>query len=305
MTMFQFKKILIPTDFSEPSKKAVTYGLTLAGQFNARVIIAHIVPESSALMYAFPTETFAIERDQEQKAQREIASLVPTEYANQFDVQTMVKTGSIEPELLGIVKDERVDLVVMGTHGRRYLGRWFLGSVTERMLRKIPVPLLTVSHVDTVEHTIGLVAIKQILFATDLEEPSNSSFKYAIELARAAHAQLTVTHIVDHMDRMLWGPAFVTRLQGERAKLVQELKERVSNLVAQEKPPDVEIEPLVVEGQPFEKLLEIADERHIDIIVINLQSKTMLERAFLGSTAERVVRLARVPVLSIPVASAT
>jgi nucleotide-binding universal stress UspA family protein len=135
----------------------VTYGFTLAGQFNARVIIAHIVPESSALMYAFPTETFAIERDQEQKARREIASLVPTEYASQFDVQTIVKTGSIEPELLGIVKDQRVDLVVMGTHGRRYLGRWFLGSVTERMLRKIPVPLLTVSHVDTVEHTIGLV----------------------------------------------------------------------------------------------------------------------------------------------------
>jgi len=303
MPVIQFKKILVPTDFSEASKKAVTYGLTLASQFNAGVIIAHVVPESSALLYAFPTETFAIERDQEQQARREIAHLVPAEYTSQFDVQTIVKTGSIEAELLRIVDEGRVNLVVMGTHGRRYLGRWFLGSVTERMLRKIPVPLLTVSHVDTEQHTIGLVAVKRILYATDLDEPSNSGLKYAIEFARATRAKLTVTHIVDHMDRMLWGPALIARLQGERAKLLQELKERVNNLVAQVKPADVDIDAVVIEGKPFEKLLEIADERSIDMILINLQSKTMFERAFLGSTAERVVRLARVPVLSIPVVS--
>jgi nucleotide-binding universal stress UspA family protein len=301
--MIQFKKILVPTDFSEPSKKAMTYGLTLSVQFNARVIVAHIVPESSALTYAFPTETFDIEREQDQKARREIAGLVPPEYANQFDVQTVVKVGNIEKALLDLVNDEGVDLVVMGTHGRNYLGRWFLGSVTERMLRKIHVPILTVSHVDTDEHKIALVAIKRVLYATDLDEASQSGLKYAIELARAAGAQLTVTHVVDHLDRML-GPALVARLQGERAKLVQELKERVINLVAEEKNPSVAIDTLVVEGKPFEKLLEIASDRQVDIIVINLQSKTMLERAFLGSTAERVVRLAPVPVFSIPFAKA-
>jgi len=82
MPVIQFKKILVPTDFSEASKKAVTYGLTLASQFNAGVIIAHVVPESSALLYAFPTETFAIERDQEQQARREIAQLVPAAYTS-------------------------------------------------------------------------------------------------------------------------------------------------------------------------------------------------------------------------------
>jgi nucleotide-binding universal stress UspA family protein len=54
------KKILVPVDFSDPSKKAVTYGLSLAAQFNAKLIIAHIVPESSALAYAFPVDTSGI-----------------------------------------------------------------------------------------------------------------------------------------------------------------------------------------------------------------------------------------------------
>src|SRR5689334_23019083 len=127
--MIEFKKILVPVDFSEPSKKAVTYGLTFADRSSAKLIIAHIVPESSALLYAFPTETSRIEREQEDRAKREIVKLLPATYARQFDVETIVKTGSIEAELLGIVKNEAVDLVIMGTRGRRNFGRWFLGSV--------------------------------------------------------------------------------------------------------------------------------------------------------------------------------
>jgi len=141
--MSSFKKILVAVDFSEPSKKAVTYGLSLADQFKSELIIAHIVPESSALMYAFPTQMPEIEQQQYEKARREIPSLVPAEYAARLNLQTIVKIGGIEEELLGIVKAEAVDLMVMGTHGRKFLGRWFIGSVTEHMLRKVPVPLLT------------------------------------------------------------------------------------------------------------------------------------------------------------------
>jgi Universal stress protein family len=54
-SMISLEKILVPVDFSEPSKKAVSYGLTLAAESNASLVLAHIVPQSTALMYAFPT----------------------------------------------------------------------------------------------------------------------------------------------------------------------------------------------------------------------------------------------------------
>ena len=60
--MIAFRTILVAVDFSEPSKKALTYGLSLAEQFNAKLIVAHIVPESSALMYAFPTHLADVEQ---------------------------------------------------------------------------------------------------------------------------------------------------------------------------------------------------------------------------------------------------
>ena len=297
--MISLNKVLVPVDFSEPSRKAVTYGLTLAGQFNARLILAHIVPESSALLYAIPTQLLEIEKEQYAKAVAEIRNLVPTEYTAKVNLQTIVKIGNIEQELLGIVREEGIDVVVIGTHGRRRLSRWFIGSVTEHMLRHVPVPVLTVSHVESEEHAIGLAALNRILYATDLSESSSIGLKYAIELARAARAQLTVMHVVDDGDWMLWGVAVIAHL--DRAKLVAELRQKLDDLVKQEKALGVEIETLIVEGKPFRKILEIADNRSIDVIVLNLQSKSIVERALLGSTAERVVRLARMPVLSIPV----
>jgi nucleotide-binding universal stress UspA family protein len=298
--MISPKKILVPVDFSEPSKKAVTFGLTLAGQFNANLILAHIVPESSAFVYAIPTQLLEVQKDQYAKAAVEIRNLVPSEYASRLNLQTMVKIGNIEQELLGIVRDESIDIVVMGTHGRRRLSRWFIGSVTEHMLRHVPVPVLTVSHAEAEKHAIGLVALNRILYATDLSESSSIGLNYAIELARGAGAQLTVMHVIDEEDRMLWGPAVIAHL--DRAKLVAELRQKLNDFVKQEKASGVPIEALLVEGKPFRKIVEIAEDRKMDIIVLNLQSKSMVERALLGSTAERVVRMARAPVVSIPIA---
>lgn len=296
--MISLKKILVPVDFSEPSKKAVTYGLSLAEQFNARLILAHIVPESTALLYAFPTELPDVEKDQYAKAKYEIEKLVPSDRAANSNLVTIVKVGHVEAELLGIVNDEGVDLVVLGTHGRRRIGRWFIGSVTEHLLRNVPVSVLTVSHVELEKHAIGFVSLKRILYTTDLSESSSIGLHYAIELARMGGAQVQVVHVVDDEDWVSWGPALLAVF--DRMKLVQQARRKLDDLVDREKPEGIQIEKSVVEGKPFIKILEIAERGGFDLIVLNLQSKGVLERALLGSTAERVIRGAHIPVLSIP-----
>jgi nucleotide-binding universal stress UspA family protein len=302
--MLPFKKILVPVDFSEPSKKALTYGMTLATQLKAKLLIAHIVPESVAFAYAFPIESYQIEKQQYDTAQREIQALVPPNYGAAFGVQTIVKIGQVEPELLGIVKEEKVDLVVMGTHGRRYVGRWFMGSVTEHILRKVPVPVMTVSHVSPEKHMIdlGLVTARRILYATDLSDSASAGMAYAVELARTADAQLTVLHVADDLDIALWGGAIAGYLEDGRARLVQDLQRKLTEFVTREKPVDMEVEALVLEGKPYERILSFAEDRAMDMIVLNLQSKNRIDRALLGATAERVIRLAHIPVLCVPAA---
>jgi nucleotide-binding universal stress UspA family protein len=303
--MISYKKILVPVDFSEASKKAVTYGMTLAAQCNARLVIAHIVADTSALHYAFPTETFDVEKQQYEKARHEIQRLVPAKCAAHFDVQTIVKTGSIDAELLAIVNEEAAGLVVMGTHGRRHLGRWFLGSVTERMLRKCPVPMLTVGHLGEESHAIelGFVAIKHILYATDLSDSSPVGMQHAVELARSASARLTVAHVVDYARFILLSGTASGYLEEGRRKWVHSMEGKLNEFVEREKPAGLEVERVVLQGEPYKEILQFGETFNVDIIVLNLHSKGLLERAFIGSTAERVVRLAQIPVLSVPIVS--
>jgi len=278
--------------------------MTIAAQTNAKLFLAHIVRDTTALNYTFPSETYESEKHRYEAAKQEIQKLIPEECRDMFDVELVVKTGNIDAEVVGIAQDEAVDLVVMGSHGRKGFGRWFIGSVTERLLRKLPVPMLTVSHVAPEKHAIelGLVSVHNILYAADLSEASTVGMQYAIELARGTGAKLTVAHVVDRTNFTLLANVAAGYLETSKKMWVDAATAKVHELVSREKPSDMEIEIAILEGTPYEEILRFADEQRIDIIALNLQSRGIWERAFLGSTAERVVRLAHMPVLSVPVA---
>jgi nucleotide-binding universal stress UspA family protein len=301
--MSEFKKFLVPMDFSEPSTTALSYGLALATRFHGKLILAHIVPGSASLSYAFPVEAFAIEKDQYDKALKEMKALVASDRLAKLEVRTVVKVGRIEEELLGIVQDESVDLVVLGSHGRRSPARWFIGSVTEHLLRRVPVPVLTVSHIDKdIEMRRSGISIKRMLYATDFGDSSSAGMKYAVDFAERVGAELTVMSVVEYLGMAYRAAAY---LENERAQRLAEMRKQLDEFVARETLPGMNVTTIVVDGKPYEQILAAAQTNRADCIVLNLQSKSVIERAFLGSTAERVVRLAHVPVLGIPFTART
>jgi nucleotide-binding universal stress UspA family protein len=297
--MIQIKTILVPIDFSAPSIGATRYGMTLARQFKAKLVVAHIVPESSVLAYAFPAETFLVEHNQRERAMEELKTLVAPDEVPPIDAKTIVRLGKIGEELLTIVKDEPIDLVVMGTHGRRNLGRWFLGSVTEQILRQVPVPVVTVSRSSEVDNAVksGMMSLKRILFAADLPERS-PGLSYAFELAQRSAAELTIVHVVEYLNLIYTAAAYINE---ERTQRIEEMRRRFDEFVSREKPSGLRVTTVILDGKPYDEILKVAESHSMDMIVLHMQGKGILERAFLGSTAERVVRLARIPVLSVPV----
>jgi nucleotide-binding universal stress UspA family protein len=296
--MIPFRKILVPVDFSEPSKRALDCGLALARRLSAKLVVAHIVPVASALKYAFPIESLAIETKQCEKALEEIQA---EQLAKDVDLQPIVKIGRIEEDLLEIVKEQSIDLVVMGSHGSRYFRRWFIGSVTEHILRRIPVPILTVSHLEETKYPFGggITSFKRLLYAADLGESSAAGMKYATELAQQFSAELTVMTVVEYLNLSYEARAY---LDNERSERIQKVQKQLDAFVAREKPAGLQVRTVVVDGKAYEQILSTADELNVNCIILNLQGKSLLERAFLGATAERVVRLAPIPVLSVPFA---
>ncbi len=285
--MIHIKKVLVPVDFSEASKKAVNYGLSLALEFNARLVLAHIAPFDAVAYEA---------------AKGDLLRLIPVEYRDRCDFEIIVKSGEVRQEILGIVEDKQIDLVVMGSRGRSYFERMLLGSVTERMLRKLHVPILTVSHVDPEKeiHAADPVPLRRLVYATDLVEGSEAGLEFSIRLARGLDARLTVVHVVQPMDAALRGletaafmPNYVDEIRAQAA-------ERLSRMVALVSDGSIPITTVITEGVAYESINNVAAEQNADLIVINLQGKGRLERALIGATAERVIRTATVPVLSLP-----
>jgi nucleotide-binding universal stress UspA family protein len=170
------------------------------------------------------------------------------------------------------------------------------------MLRKLHVPILTVSHLDPDKEIVKPAAVpfEQILYATDLAEGAEAGLELSARLARGLDARLTVAHVVQPFDVAFRGVETAAYLPDVVAEVRARAGERLAKSVAGVSDGSVPITTVVAEGIPYEAINRVAGEVKADLIVINLQGKGMLERALLGSTAERVIRTATVPVLSLP-----
>src|SRR5688572_17030749 len=281
--------ILVPVDFSGASHHAIHWAGLLALKFGAKLTVAHIVPPLAALNY-FPGDVHEFEKKILAEASQRLPGEIPAACRDRLDTQAIVRAGDVRDELLGILSAEGVDLVVMGTHGRRSLERFVLGSTTESMLRKVPVPILTVSARASGKQMDSPfdVPFHRVLYATDLSEASPAALHYCADLARVLGASVTMLHVLDLHGAVAFD---------NEADIHALLMGRMHKTVGEEHCEGLQIATEVVKGVPHREILKFADTINADLIVINLQSKGLLERALLGATAERVIRSSPTPVL--------
>lgn len=138
----RLKRILVPTDFSATSRKAICYAASLAKQFNAEIILLHVVqpvtPPPSLVMLMPDTFDGALREAAAKRLaewRREIA--VPTVKAN-------VREGPAYDEIVRAAEETNTDLIIISTHGHGRLARMLIGSTTERVVRHAPCPVLVV-----------------------------------------------------------------------------------------------------------------------------------------------------------------
>jgi nucleotide-binding universal stress UspA family protein len=135
--------ILHPTDFSENSRVALDWALAWAQQFDARLIVLHVVPEFAAVYQLKQEEVERLSTHMQQVAEAEMRQLWQ-ERGGAVDYELVVTIGAPAQEILRIAIERQVDLIVIGTHGRTGLSHLLLGSVAERVVRLAPCPVLIV-----------------------------------------------------------------------------------------------------------------------------------------------------------------
>ena len=142
--------ILVPTDFSDPSDAALNYGRELARTFGASLHVLHVLDEAEmrgvvGAGYIGPSPTLA-RREQlvEQAVRDRLDDLFDESDRRRLNAHVRAVTGGPVCEILRYTQEQKIDLVVMGTHGRTGIAHLILGSVAEHVLRKSPCPVLTV-----------------------------------------------------------------------------------------------------------------------------------------------------------------
>jgi len=133
------KKILFPTDFSTLSDSALQYATTLARDMGAKLVIVHI--EEPPAAYGAGEMYYGIPDPDTAALTKMLDAVRPTDATVPFEHRLV--TGEPATEIVELAKEEGVDLIVMGTHGRTGLGRLLMGSVAESVVRRAPCPVFT------------------------------------------------------------------------------------------------------------------------------------------------------------------
>ena len=284
------KRILIATDFSPASERALWHGLAIAHRFGASVDIVHLVDSLGFRMTGTDVITQAVELAKGDLRKLE-AGLMGTGALTGMPHRMIVQEESEEvwKGLCRLVRENDIDLVVLGAHGRRGLKKLFLGSVAEEVFRRSACPVLTVGPCVPAE-IIPDAAPQHILFPTDLSRESLMGLPFAIEAARRCAAELILMHVL---------PELGGEAAGDRERVVESLRSQLQALL----PRDaglVHSPVCVVERGYFpDAILEYAHTNEIDLIILGLRTREPYIERLVWQHAYRIVCEAHSPVLTI------
>jgi len=143
------KSVLCPVDFSDSSEHALTYAIALTQSYDATLKLLHVVQPPLMSVPGdpmVPEFSSDVMQDIAAASQRRLDEIAAKAREQVSDVEAEIATGSPFVEIITFAKDQDVDLIVIGTHGRTGLAHVMIGSVAEKVVRKAPCPVLTVKH---------------------------------------------------------------------------------------------------------------------------------------------------------------
>ncbi len=302
--MIEINRILCPTDFSEFSSRALDHALVLARWYHSEISVVHVLPQVLMHPEYFPylQEPILPDPGVRKQAMEELERFVSRTHDSGVTAEICLKEGEAVESILALTAEPAVDLLVMGTHGRRGFERLVLGSVAEKVLRQATCPVLTISRLREGEHPAsenGNVSFKRILCPVDFSPSCLKAVEYGLSLTGEAEGKLILLHVIEsHREEK--GRRMKKKSSAVRSEKEQEALKRLREIISEEVRNQYPVEEIVAFGRrPYSRILELAEDNQADLIVMGVQGRSTMDLMLFGSTTNQVVRRARCPVLTI------
>ncbi len=281
-------KILVTTDFSEVSDRALDYAIALARRYDARIYLAHVITPDP-FQFAEPQLAQATYEKVRQAAEEGITDILISGKLRGLPHEVLLEEGNVWPTLERLIIEHEIDLVVAGTHGRGKVQKILIGSVAEEIFRQADTAVLTVGPAVKGDPQKE-IDLKHILFATDFGPGAQKAAAHAFSLAQEHNATLTLLHVIEH------APAY-TEESVARQREINAVRMR------QLMPPGTEdwCKPgfRVTFGSAVEEILIAARECKADLIVMGAKARRSLAGHVPLTIAYNVVTKATCPVLTV------
>ena len=302
-TAISLKNVLFATDFSTTSEAALPYASAICRRFGGTMHSAHVISEASLLLMTGGVDYVSmgtIYDDAQAEAKEKIEQVAARLEGIQH--RAYVRHGQVWKNLAEIIAENEIDLIVVGTHGRTGLGKLLLGSVAEDILRHAWCPVLTVGP--KVEGRAKLPAfpakgrdlappeleIRQILYTTNFSRNSLGVAPLAIGLAEEFQSRLALIHVIEDYTQL-----------GNQPGPIEDGIRRLQNLVPRTAALQYSPECILEFGEPTKCILNAAEERETDLLVVGARSAGDAVGAthLPWSTTHQVIANAKCPVLTV------
>jgi nucleotide-binding universal stress UspA family protein len=287
-----FTRILVPLDGSQLSERSLVPALTLSQRTGAELLLMR-VPAADTLSFAVSE---ARQRELAQDALAYLEAIRRTNEQPQFSIRMQVLDGDVASAIIDTAHAEQADLIIMSTHGYSGLTRWVLGSVTEKVLRSAPCPVLAIR---AARHP------QRILITLDGSPLAERAIESGLSLAQNLQAEVTMLRCVP---RVVADEKLDEHERGLSRRMQEDLfieaKEYLRARAAEAAQSDVVIRAEVRIGSPADSILEYVETYGIDLIAMATHGRTGLKRWIYGSVTAKVLRSAGCSMLVVRPADA-
>jgi nucleotide-binding universal stress UspA family protein len=290
----QMKTILVATDFSPRSDRALRRAILIARRQGATLVLAHVIDDDRQ------ERLVTSQRIAAQDLLDEITASVRRE--DGVECAARLAFGAPDEAIIAAGVEAGADLIIMGPHRRQSLKDIFVGTTVERVIRKSPLPVLMTVAPPTEAYARAMVAV-------DLSENAAAAFEAIRRLELAKGSPTGVVHVFEAPAQGLMLRASTTSDQlreyiaGQRARASADLDAFMERAGVR---PDFRLIELA-DDTPAETIVKCAARKNADLLVIGTRGRTGLSRLVLGSVAEGVLRRSQIDVLtvSLPLSATT
>jgi nucleotide-binding universal stress UspA family protein len=288
-----FDTVLVPIDRSDTARRAAKFGLELAARCDASVDLLY-AERRRGRDHERAAETER-DTDHDEAVFREVRAL---DVAGDPPVETYLTEGRPHKVIDAHVDDHDIDLIVMGRRGRTGLAKHMLGSVTERVLRQVDAPVMTVPTGELRPDTGR--TWENLLLTTDGSEIAERAGPHATTLAQQLEATLHLVRVVNLVaDAGMFNAGGVSKSYVERFEAAG--RDDLAELAEGLDTAGIDTRQTLLNGEVHSELAAFVDEQEVDLLVMASEGQTNLLGQRIGSTTRRVLQTVEQPVLVVPV----